>query len=422
MSMMKIFFSVGEPSGDIHGANLIAELKRRQPTVDCVGLGGPRMQDAGCELLEDLTQWAVMWFGRVLLNLHRFLWILSRADRYLRHQRPDAVVLIDYPGFNWWIARRARVHGIPVFYYGAPQMWGWAGWRIHKMRRLVDHILCKLPFEESWYRQRGCHATYVGHPFFDEVRRYPMNSTFLEAWKHQPGPLVTILPGSRTQEITQNLPVFLKAATIISDQLPAVRFAIASFNKRQAQLAQDHVTRSGLDIKIIAGRSAELMQLADCCLACSGSVSLELLYHARPTVISYKINRLAYWFQKRFRKVKYITLVNLLLLENLETDDLTPYHPEAPDADQVLFPEYLSWQDRSNEIAGHIVQWLTDHQQRGSLVARLESLRDEVGSGGATARAAQYILNHLTVKPAKTRPHYVPEQPNDTTSNRDLAA
>ena len=177
---MKIFFSVGEPSGDLHGANLIRELSRRRNDFEFVGYGGPRMAAAGCQLHEDLTKLAVMWFVRVLLNLHRFWGLASRADRYFRHERPDAVVLIDYPGFNWWIARRAKAHGIPVFYYGTPQIWAWAGWRIKKMRRFVDHVLCKLPFEEAWYRERGCHATYVGHPYFDQLRGETLDASFIE--------------------------------------------------------------------------------------------------------------------------------------------------------------------------------------------------------------------------------------------------
>ena len=177
---MKIFFSVGEPSGDLHGANLIRELKRRRSDFEFVGYGGPRMAAAGCQLHEDLTKFAMMWFFRVLLNLHYFWDLASRADRYFRHQRPDAVVLIDYPGFNWWIARRAKAHGIPVFYYGTPQIWAWAGWRIKKMRRFVDHVLCKLPFEEEWFRERGCHATYVGHPYFDELRGETLDAEFIE--------------------------------------------------------------------------------------------------------------------------------------------------------------------------------------------------------------------------------------------------
>ena len=129
------------------------------------------MAAAGCRLHADLTALAVMWFARAIANLHLFWGLVSRADRWFRHHRPDAVVLVDYPGFNWWIARRAKVHGIPVFYYMPPQIWAWATWRAGKMRRLVDHVLCGLPFEEPWLKERGCNATLVGHPFFDEVRR-----------------------------------------------------------------------------------------------------------------------------------------------------------------------------------------------------------------------------------------------------------
>ena len=205
-----IFFSAGEPSGDLHGANLIRQLQGQCPGLQAVGYGGPEMAAAGCRLHADLTALAVMWFARVLLNLHKFWDLASRADRYFRHQRPDAVVLIDYPGFNWWIARRAKVHGIPVFYYTPPQIWAWARWRVKKMRRLADHVLCSLPFEEPWFRRHGCNATFVGHPFFDEVRRHADDEAFLAAHRNQPGPLVAILPGSRTQEVVHNLRWFLK--------------------------------------------------------------------------------------------------------------------------------------------------------------------------------------------------------------------
>src|SRR5580704_6094528 len=189
---MRIFISAGEPSGDLHGSNLVRALQQQHPGVECVGFGGERMEAAGCQLLYPLTRLAVMWILRVLANAPTFLKLLSQADRYFRHQRPDAVVLIDYPGFNWWIARRAKAHGIPVFYYVPPQIWAWASWRVRKMRRFVDHVLCSLPFEEPWYRQRGCHATFVGHPYFDEVWRRDLDQAFLDEQIARDGRLVTI--------------------------------------------------------------------------------------------------------------------------------------------------------------------------------------------------------------------------------------
>lgn len=404
----RIFFSVGEPSGDVHAANLIRALRQRGPGIEAVGYGGPCMAAAGCRLHEDLTALAVMWFGRVLLNLHRFWGLVSRADRYFRHHRPDAVVLVDYPGMNWWIAWRAKRHGIPVFYYSPPQLWGWAPWRVKKMRRLVDHVLCCLPFEESWFRQRGCNATFVGHPFFDEVRRHAYDEAFLAACGGQSGPLVVILPGSRTQEVKSNLRWFVKAAGMVEEAVPGVRFAVAAFKPRQAELAHRELADAGLGADVFVGKTPELMRLADCCMAVSGSVSLELLYHAKPTVILYWISRLAYRVQEYFRTVKYITLVNLLSTGQVESDDLTPFNPAQPDADKVLFPEYLTCEDKSWRVASHVIEWLSDPSRLRDRVKALEALRTHVGHGGASARAAEYLLDNLpTTSPALPRPHFL---------------
>ena len=290
---MKIFFSVGEPSGDLHAANLIRELRAPQPDVEAVGYGGPQMAAAGCQLHADLTALAVMWFLRVLLNLHKFLDLASRADRYFRHHRPDAVVLIDYPGFNWWIARRAKAHGIPVFYYVPPQIWAWASWRVKKMRRFVDHVLCSLPFEERWYRQRGCRATFVGHPYFDEVRRQQLDADFSPRRHGSRRPAGyhsarLAHAGSDAQPGTR----FCKRRRLVHAAVPQVRFAVASFKPHQAEFArQRRRRRPGCRVEVFVRRTPELIHAADCCLAVSGSVSLELLYHAKPTAILYRSAR-----------------------------------------------------------------------------------------------------------------------------------
>jgi lipid-A-disaccharide synthase len=404
---VRIFLSAGEPSGDVHAANLVRELARQCPRVEAVGYGGPEMAAAGVRLHAELTRLAVMWFARALLHLPAFWELVVRADRYFHRQRPDAVVLVDYPGLNWWIARRAKVHGIPVFYYPPPQIWAWGQWRVRKMRRLVDHVLCTLPFEEAWFRAHGCRATCVGHPFFDEVRRVSLDEAFLArqrghatgmapveeppdavrglstaatrqppATSHQP--LVLILPGSRTQEVAANFPDFLKAAGRIQRAVREARFAVAAFKPQHAEMVRGMIEKfSGracpLNIEVHTGRTPELMHLADCAMACSGSVSLELLYHAKPTVILYRVSRLAYLVQGFFRQAKYITLVNLL-------------------ANEMLFPEYLTCEDRSAEIAGHVIEWLSKPEVRCGRVAALERLRLQVAHPGASRRAAEIIL------------------------------
>jgi lipid-A-disaccharide synthase len=397
---MKIFFSVGEPSGDLHGANLIRELKRQRPAMECVGYGGPRMAAAGCQLHEDLTQLAVMWFLRVLLNIHRFWGLYQRAKRYFRDQRPDAVVLIDYPGFNWWIARAAKRNGIPVFYYGVPQLWAWAGWRVRKMKRFVDHLLCKLPFEADWYRERNCRATYVGHPYFDQLEQQILDQDFLDDYGSRPGPLVTILPGSRTQEVTRNLRDFLRAAGDVHRQVPPTRFAIASFNERQADLARKYVAEFDLPVDVFVGRTQELIALSRCCMACSGSVSLELLYYAKPTVILYRMGRLmgnvARHLFMTFMTAKYITLVNLLASDDPFLRNGAKYDPQQACGPDVPLPEYPTCEDRSQEIAEHMIQWLSDDGEYRRRVAMLSALRGQHAAPGASRRATDYILAHLT--------------------------
>ncbi len=393
---MKIFFSVGEPSGDLHGANLIRQLRRRVD-VECVGFGGPKMAAAGCQLHVDLTQFSIMGLSRALSHLHVFYRLYRRAGKYLGEQRPDAVVLIDYPGFNWWVAKAAKRHGIPVFYYGVPQMWAWAPWRVRKLRRLVDHVLCKLPFEADWFRQRDCQATFVGHPYFDELENQELDQEFVAEQKGRPGPLVGILPGSRTQEVVGNLPWFLKAAQKIQERVPDARFAIASFNENQGELARGYADDAGVAADVFVGRTAELIHLSWCCLACSGSVSLELMYQMKPTVVHYWVNRPLMFLRRFVVRVKYITLVNLLAAEDrFDVSDHRAYDPDAPDAERIPMPEYLTCTDKSTQLSKHIIEWLTDENARQQRIDQLSEIRAQIAHGGASSTAAEYIVSQLT--------------------------
>ena len=389
---MKVFFSVGEPSGDLHGANLIRALRKKNSNWEFVGYGGPRMAAAGCHLHADLTQLAVMWILRVLLNIRTFLSLLKRAEEYFQTERPDLVVLIDYPGFNWWIARKAKAKGIPVVYYGTPQLWAWAGWRVSKMRRFVDHALCKLPFEERWFRDRGCNATFVGHPYFDELNSRQLDQEFLERVQEPDKKLVTILPGSRDQEIKSNLPSFIRAAERIHRQVPESRFAVAVYKKSQLERVVEIVRQSKVAIDVYVNRTPELIHAAHCCLACSGSVSLELLYHTKPSAILYQISRFGYLIQWIFRKVRYITLVNLLTADDPFAERTAGiYDPRDPRDKHVLMPEYLTYGDRSGELADHAVIWLNDEVVYSQVQEDLDSLRQLVAQGGASERASEYI-------------------------------
>jgi lipid-A-disaccharide synthase len=228
--------------------------------------------------------------------------------------------------------------------------------------------------------------------------------------RRKPGRLVTILPGSRNQELTNNFHWFLKAAQLVRQQVPDARFAVAAFKPQHAARAESLSRQTKLPIEVHAGRTPELMAAAHCCMATSGSVSLELLYHARPTAILYWLPYWTYMAGRLLVKAPYITLVNLLVAEDLAPPNPQPYDPDGPDADKVLFPEYPTWQDRSPQIARHIIQWLTDDTAYRQLVARLEGLKAKVSHGGASQRAAAYVLRELAALPQRVvRPHYQPK-------------
>lgn len=400
----RIFFSVGEPSGDLHGANLIQALRASDPAIEIRGMGGPKMEAAGMQAIEDLTRLAVMGIVHVLLNLRHFWIALRRVSKSLDQWQPDAVVLIDFPGFNWWVARCARKRGIPVFYYGVPQLWAWGRWRLKKMRKLVDHVLCKLPFEAEWYQQHGCKAHYVGHPYFDELASHSLDQDLVQALRKTDQPLVTLLPGSRRQEVRNNLPTQLRAAAVVQQARPNVRFAIASFNAQQALMAEAILENSDLKAEVHVGKATELIVAADICLACSGSVSLELMYHGRPAVIVYHVRRLM-WFVGRWLllTVRYITLVNLLACEDRFDLAKGPYGRDSADPEQVPFPEYATYWDCSEKVAEHVIQWLEEPAVYHRRVGQLEQLHGKLVSAGATSRAAAYILDQLRLASAESR-------------------
>src|SRR5262249_41918376 len=187
MSVMRLFISAGEPSGDVHGANLIRALRARCPDAEFAGLGGERMAEAGCRVLYPLSRHAVVGLVPVLRSFPFFAALLERAARFLRVHRPAALVMIASPGSHWPLARGAQQLGIPVVYFIPPQLWAWGGWRAAKMRRTVSRVLCTLPFEEKWYRQRYIDVEYVGHPYWDELYAQRLDEAFVDEQRSRPG-------------------------------------------------------------------------------------------------------------------------------------------------------------------------------------------------------------------------------------------
>jgi len=414
---MRLFFSVGEPSGDIHAAALIQKLRQHAPNTEFVGFGGPEMQKAGCVLLADLTKHAIMWFAQAIAQYFRFRKFLNDAVAFFQTEQVDAVILVDYPGFNWHVARAAKRLGIPVFYFMPPQVWAWAQWRVKKMRRHVDGILCPLDFERRWYHERGCPTAFIGHPFFEQVRNCEPDTAFLESFyaKYGDGPILTVLPGSRNQEVKANLDDMLLVVEYVRSVVPDVLPVVAAFNTVHAEYIQDRVKELEQNIPIFVGRTPELIRAADCCLAVSGSVTLELLACNVPTVVYYRIGSFGLLVQRFFRRTKYITLVNLLGLDchrdpnvpgsPIFHDDsirVIPAEPSRSDRNLMFFPEFLTATDRSKDAAAYLIYWLSApkhlSEQKRHLAALLRYV-DRIDS--PLDRAAQCLLNALETSPTR---------------------
>jgi lipid-A-disaccharide synthase len=391
----QLFFSVGEPSGDLHASKLVAELQHRVPRLECSGYGGPLMEAAGCRLQFRLTDLAVMGILPVIPLLLKFIRLALAAQRYLKEHRPDAVILVDFPGFNWWIARGAKKLGIPVFYYLPPQLWAWAPWRVRRMRKFVDYVISCLPFEVEWYRQRSIAAEFVGHPFFDEVDRRQLDREFMH--EHQADAeggggvrTVSVLPGSRNHEIAENFPIQIRVMKQLSRRLPGVRFLLASYNEEQRQRCGRMLAERApeLNVALHVGRTAEIIELGEVCLMVSGSVSLEVLARKTPAVVVYRINRGFYWLCRVIITCKYFSLPNLI-------------------ANHPVMPEFAPVDDPRPAIATMtelLYRWLTDAGEYARKIAELTRLREEVATAGATANAARAILDKLALpSPAGNR-------------------
>ena len=400
---MNFFFSVGEPSGDVHAAALIETIKAHAPDAEFTGLGGPRMKQAGCRLIADMSPFFGLMWWRAAGQYFRYRKLLANVKQVLLTGQIDVVVLVDSPAFNWHVAQAAQVLEIPVVYFMPPQIWAWGQYRIKKMQRLVDLILCTLPFEWQWFKRRNCEAVFIGHPFFEEIRKKQSDPEFIEKFYAEYGnaPILTILAGSRKQEIQANFHDMLSTVQRVQREVPNVQPVIAAFNDEYAEMMQDRLGTRRMSIPIFVGRTTELIRAADCCLAVSGSVSLELLACNKPSVICYRVGRLGLFIQRFFRRTRYITLVNLLGVSKQREpsvfyDDSTwiiPKEPSKSDRSRMLFPEFLTSADRSVEMADCLVQWLLQPKLLAAQKQRLDQLLREVDTVESPLElAAQALL------------------------------
>lgn len=378
---MHVFFSVGEPSGDQHAAHLIGELRNRLPNVRVSGFGGPMMERTGCQILFPLTTMAVMGIFQVIPLIFKFYGLVKQAEEYFKRNKPDLVVLVDFPGFNWWIAWKAKRAGIPVYYYLPPQLWAWASWRIKRVRRNVDLVLSGLTFETDWYAERGIPVLYVGHPFFDEVAEHPLDESFCREWTTETSRTVALLPGSRGQEVTRSWPLLLDAARRLHAKHPNVNFLVANYKESQRQFCVEQFEKlqEALPLSFFVGKTSEIIELADCAMMVSGSVSLEMLARRTPAVVLYRTTWPTYVIGKMLVKCKYMSLPNLI-------------------AGRKVMPEFLSVGSPipvTDALVSEVDAWLSDDLKLAAARKELEQIRERIYVTGATKRTAEVIIQRL---------------------------
>ncbi len=374
MTAPKLFWVAGEPSGDLHAAGVLRELRQRLPDARHEGYGGVRMRAEGFDLRYDLAGDAVMGIFPVIKALPHILKLLSAAEDRLRTERPDAVVLVDYPGFNYRLAAKAKALGIPVLWYIAPQVWAWGAWRLKKTARLVDRLLCILPFEEAIFRAAGVDAIYTGHPVVDHLTEAPRDPATAKrlALHRGSGPLIGVFPGSRGHVVDSLLPDFAKTIRRVLDRMPEARFAVAvaaeRFERRIADMFRDEPR-----VLCITGKGPDVMDAADLALTTSGTTTLELAASAKPFVIGYRVSPVFYAIAKSLMRVDHIGLVNLV-------------------AGRTVVPEHVGFSDLDARLAEDVLRLAgspaaAEEQRRG-----LAEVRAKLDVRGAYARAAEEVV------------------------------
>jgi len=374
----KIFMVAGETSGDIHAANLIREIYKICPGARIYGLGGPKMAAAGCDVQYDMMEKSVMWFKKALAMLP---WVYKIQKEILKEfdaSPPDAVILIDYPGFNLTLARWMKKRPSPVLYYVAPQIWAWFTHRIRKIKRRVQKVFVILPFEKSLYKSHGVPVEYVGHPLFDHLRdvERSFDEDFISRLEDDPNLTIGLLPGSRDHEVERLLPVMIRGARELQKRIPETRFFIPAGKEVHEAVVRQILEKSGFKAKLAPGKAHEIMRAADLCIVTSGTSTLELLHFNTPMIILYRLNLLSYLIAMTFIRTEHIGLVNII-------------------AGDDIVPEKLLYHDNPKWIADRAVELLTDESIRKATFSNMAKVRALIDSPGASQKAAEEILKYI---------------------------
>ena len=332
----KILIVAGEASGDEHAARLVAAIKEQEPRAEFFGIGGEALAAQGVRLLHQASELAVVGLLEVAGRLGVVLRALRDVGRALKRQRPALAILVDFPDFNFWVARLARFYRVPVMYYISPQVWAWRTYRVRTLARLVDRMAVIFPFEAEFYRERGVPVTYVGHPLLETLPPVEDRASLLGQWGLDPERLtIALLPGSRAGEIERHLPTMLAAAALIQQAIPQCQFLLPLASTAPADLVKGMVKRwlgeaaaARGPLAIISGQSYQALAAAHLAVVASGTATVEAALAGTPTVIVYRVSPLTFRVARSLVRVDHVGMANLLagerIFPEIIQDDFTP--------------------------------------------------------------------------------------------------
>lgn len=372
----------GEASGDLHGANLARELRKLDSSLQLSGIGGAGMAAAGVKLLYNISSLAVMGIVEVFTRLQDIRSAMKILVKQFRVDRPDLLVLIDYPGFNLDLARRARKYKIPVLYYISPKIWAWREGRIKRIKKFVDRMAVILPFEKKFYQAHGVEVDFVGNPLLDQVKTTMAAAEFRA--RHQIDPdatVIGIMPGSRRQEIAKLLPIFIQAAAKLNREIKKCVFLLPL----ASTLTEDEIKKHSafadrnFDIRIMKEERYDAMAACAAAMAASGTLTMELAILRVPMVVCYRVSTVSYLVARPFIKVEYASLVNLV-------------------AGRAVVPELLQQQATPENIYQAMLPLLNNDKAAAAMQQELAQVCDRLGAPGASERAAKIVVDMLAAR------------------------
>jgi lipid-A-disaccharide synthase len=371
-----ILIVAGEASGDLHGSRLASELKRLRPDCTLRGIGGPQMEQAGVQLLYSLRDFAFLGFSEVLKHLPFIRRAFKRLDRLFLVDKPDLLILIDYPGFNLRLAKMAKKRNIPVLYYISPQVWAWQPRRAYAIARWVDQLAVVLPFEAKFYKRRtGLQAHFVGHPLLEVVHSQKSRDTFCRQEGLDPHrPVLGLLPGSRAQEIIRLLPVMLEAGRLLRRRMPRLQIAVGAVSTVECALYQNLLSDEDRGIALLTDQTYDLMKHSRLLLVASGTATLESAILGTPMIILYRVSFLSWLLALLLVRVRHIGLVNLV-------------------AGERVVPELIQHQVNAPRVAREAYRLLMDQGRHAQVMDKLAKISSKLGPMGASRRTAELALN-----------------------------